>query len=874
MGEAIVLEVNGDRRTVETDDDVTLLSVLRNVLGLTGAKYGCGAGQCLSCAVLVDGKVVASCTVPAAEYAGRSITTVEGLAGPDGLHPVQRAFIEESAAQCGFCTPGSRPCGCCVARAWRSADGGRNSIRARRSPLSMRSPSRSPQGGPASGRRGAGDRVTDLPDQLQRYPSLDTWIRVDEDATITLFTGKVELGQGISAALRRIAAEELDLRLDQVRVETADTRHGLDEGLTAGSQSLEQSGRAMRQAAAEARHALLSLAAIELGVPIDELRVIDGAIGLVGAEALTSYWRLLGGKPFGRDATGRIAPKPPGSYRIVGQPHPRAELAEMVTGRYRYVSDLGGPDVLHGRVVRPPHPDARLVSVDVARAQSVPGVLAIVEDGSFLGAVASSEVGAERAAMLLHRSASWEGERSTPPVSGPSADRWLRAQPARSYPIVDGVPLEQAVPPMPSPGTGRTLSARYTRPFLMHGALGPSAALARWQDEKLRVTSHTQGPYLLHSALARALGVPVERVEVRHSVNAGAYGHNGADDAALDAALLAQATEGREVLVRWSRMDEHLWEPYGPAMSIDMQAHLDEAGSVAHWSHEIWSPEHFGRPNHRDFIASRLVGTPHPTPPKAPPTLGFHGPVHRNADPLYDFPSRRVVMHVIDGHPVRVSALRATGAHPNVFALECFIDEVAIAAGRDPLEFRLAHLSDERARSVLTVAADAIGWATEDQRGLGSGVGLAFARYKNVGCYAAVAVEVAVDDRMALIRVPRIVIAADAGQVVDPAGLRGQLEGGSLQALSWTLIEAVEGDDGGIRSVDWESYPVVRFDAVPEIETVLINRPGAPYLGAGEATAGPTSAAIGNAVHAAIGVRMRDLPFTPDRVRAAVAALG
>lgn len=714
--------------------------------------------------------------------------------------------------------------------------------------------------------------MTDLPDQLKRYPSLDTWIRVDADATITLFTGKVELGQGIAAALRRIAAEELDLRLDQVRVESADTRHGLDEGLTAGSQSLEQSGRAMRQAAAEARHVLLSLASVEFGVPVDELCVSQGAIGLADAEPLTSYWRMLGGGHFGQNVTGRITPRPSGTYRYVGVPHPREELADMVTGRYRYIPDLGGADVLHGRVVRPPHPDARLVSVDHAAARSVPDVVAIVEDGSFLGAVASTEVGAERAAALLRRSAAWEGERSIPPVDGPSADRWLRAQPARTYPLLDGVPIEQPVPPAPPPGPGPTIEARYTRPFLMHAALGPSAALARWQDGTVQVTSHTQGPYVLRDALARALAVTPDHVVVRHGVNAGAFGHNGADDAALDAALLARATEGREVLVRWSRMDEHLWEPYGPAMSIEMRAHLDAAGSVVHWGHEIWSPEHFGRPNQRDLIASRLVAAPPSARPKAAPTLVFHGPVHRNADPLYAFPSRRIVMHVIDGHPVRVSALRATGAHPNVFALECFMDEVAIAAGRDPLEFRLAHLSDERARSVLIAVADAIGWATRDTRGFGSGVGLAFARYKNVGCYAAVAVEVAVDDRTAVIRVPRIVIAADVGQVVDPDGLRGQLEGGCVQAMSWTLLEAVEGDARGIRSVDWESYPVVRFDAVPEIETVLIDRPGAPYLGAGEATAGPTSAAIGNAVYAAIGARLRDLPFTPDRVRAAVAA--
>jgi CO/xanthine dehydrogenase Mo-binding subunit len=414
--------------------------------------------------------------------------------------------------------------------------------------------------------------------------------------------------------------------------------------------------------------------------------------------------------------------------------------------------------------------------------------------------------------------------------------------------------------------------ATYTRPFTLHGSIGPSAAVAHWHDGGLEVWSSTQGVFFLRSALAEALRVEPDTVRVRHVEAAGCYGHNGADDAALDAALLARAA-GRPVRVVLTREQEHTWEPYGPAAVIDMQASLDADGRLLDWNHDVWSNSHIGRaaiapPGTSALASAWQLADPLP-PPVPEPRLMYHGGIHRNADPLYAVPNRRVVKHFVEGGPVRVSSLRSLGAFANVFAIESFLDEVAEAAGADPVAFRLSYLEDERAREVLETAARQIGPRGDGE--FGRGVGVAFAQYKNMQCYAAVAVELRVDDATAAVRLDRVVVAADAGEVIDPRGLANQLEGGVVQAASWTLKEQVTFDDTHITSSAWDTYPILTFPEVPEVEVVLLDRPGVMPVGAGEATQGPTAAAIANAVHDAIGVRVRDLPLTPERVQAAAA---
>jgi len=714
--------------------------------------------------------------------------------------------------------------------------------------------------------------MSELSPSLHRNPDLDAWIRIDDDGTITLFSGKAELGQGLRTAIARIGAEELDVSLARVRVQTADTASGPNELLTVGSGSMEESGSAMRQAAAEARHHLLELAAKHLGVSLERLEVDDGTISAPGTDRRTSYWELFAGKKFGRAVTGDVTPKRPAEYRIVGKAAERIDLVGIVTGATRYVQDMTVPAMLYGRVVRPPSPRARLESVDESRARRR-GVVAVVRDGSFLGVVAEREEQAAKAAEVLRAGARW-----SEPETLPAQDElhsWLLAQPARSYRVVDGIPVEGPLDPIVAPaGAARTLEATYTRPYHMHASIGPSAALAQWTDGALTVWSHSQGVSVLRFALAQALAVDPETIRVVHVVGPGCYGHNGADDAALDAALLARAVPGRAVRLQWTREDEHAWEPYGPAMVVKIQASLDDRGRLLDWNHDVYSNTHMGRAvphgDHSALIAAWHLASPLP-PPRPMPMLFYHAGIHRNADPLYAVPQRRIVKHFIENAPLRVSSTRSLGAYANVFAIESFMDELAAAAGVDPLDFRLRHLEDERALAVLRAAAERAGWAGRSKE-LGRGRGIGFARYKNQKCYAAVVIDVHVDLDTAEIQVERAVIAADAGQIIDPSGLANQLEGGVIQSASWTLKEQVMFDRTRITSVDWESYPILRFGAAPEIETVLVDRPGEPFLGSGEATQGPTAAAIANAVCDAIKVRLRDIPFTPDRVRAAVAA--
>ena len=712
--------------------------------------------------------------------------------------------------------------------------------------------------------------MSELPSSLARHPDLDLWVRIDVEGTVTLFTGKVELGQGLKTAIARIGAEELDIALERVRVCTADTAHGLNELFTVGSQSMEESGASMRQAAAEARLHLLALAAERLGAPLDLLRVDDGTVSAPGSDRRTTYWELLGGRPFNRTVTGQAEPKNPGEHRIVGRPGRRIDLVGLVTGSTRYVQDLSRPGMLHARVLRPPSPKAELLALDETAVRAMPGVVAVVRDGSFVGVLAAREEQAVRALAALREHTRWREPATLPPMD--AVHDWLLEQPARSFPVVEGVASEGAIEPIAVPaGAARTLAATYTRPYQMHASIGPSAALAEWRDDALTIWSHSQGIFVLRMALAQALGIEVESVHAIHVPGPGCYGHNGADDAALDAAIIGRVVPGRPVLLKWMREDEHAWEPYGPAMVVKVQASLDASGQLLDWNHDTWSTTHVSRAlpygDRSALLGAWHRAAPLPAPRPQPMTV-YHGGIHRNADPLYTIPRRRIVKHFVETMPLRTSSLRSLGAYANVFAIESFMDELAQAAGVDPLEFRLRHLEDERGRAVLTAAAERAGFRKQP-RETGRGSGIAFARYKNQKAYAAVVVDVRVDDQTAEVALERAVLAADAGQIVDPSGLANQLEGGLSQSASWTLKEQVCFDRVRVTSIDWESYSILRFPEIPQIETVLLDRPGQPYLGSGEATQGPTAAAIANAIFDATGVRVRDIPFTPDRIRAA-----
>ncbi|MBC7234923.1 MAG: molybdopterin-dependent oxidoreductase [Chloroflexi bacterium] len=886
----IVLHVNGRVHHVRIEPDTPLLYVLRNDLGLKAAKFGCGSGQCGACTVLIDGQARPSCRLPVGSVEGREITTLEGLGTADALDPVQRAFVEEGAVQCGFCTPGiimaarallnrhphpteeqihaalaPNLCRCGVYDRVRRAI-----YRAAGQPWSPSSYELKEQADQEFA-QGA------LPSPLRQTPALDAWIRFDVEGTVTVFSGKVELGQDLRTSIAMIAAEELDVSLGRVRVIMADTGQSPDEGYTGSSMSLETSGNAVRYAAAEARYLLLLEASEELSAPISRLTVSDGTISDPLSGCSITYWELQGGKCFGCPVTGVGRPKQAGDYRLLGRSQERLDLLAKVTGRAVFVHDLDLPGMLHGRVVRPPAYNARLVSVDEAAVIHMPGVVAVVRDGSFLGVVAEREEQAERAMEALRDGATWQNDTYLPPQE--TFAEYMLAQADKPYLLIDGAPVEAPIPEISVPPEAtHTLTATYYRPYHSHASLGPSAAVALLDGGKLTVWTHSQGVYPVRAGLAHVLGMPLEDIRCIHVDGPGSFGHNGADDAALDAALLARAVPGRAVSLKWTRADENKWEPYGPATVIRMQGSLNAAGEVIDWNHDVYGYTHVLRPRPHERVVSLLAAWYLAEPfdrPQAQPMLSPQTDIHRNADPLYTFSRRRIVGHFLPNSPLRTSALRGLGSFANVFALESFVDEMAALAGVDPIEFRLRYLADERARAVVSAAAEKACWQPGARpRGDGRGRGFAFAQYKNRQVYVAAVVDVRVDRDTGRIALEHAVIAAEAGQAVNPDSLSSQLEGGLIQSASWTLKEEVTFSRQEITSSDWRRYPILRFAEAPRIETVVWSRPGLPILGVGEGVMGPAPAAIANAVYDAVGVRLRRIPFTPERVRAALEQLG
>ena len=714
--------------------------------------------------------------------------------------------------------------------------------------------------------------MTELPVSLKRNPSLDLWLRIDQRATVTIRTGKVEIGQGILTALTAIAAEELDLDPARVRIETAVTGRSPNELITAGSMSVEDSGSALRQACAHARGIMLERAATELGVERHTLRVTDGEIGAPGANRTTSYWDVHGGRPFDIQIEHWVDEKPAAEYRLVGKGIARVDLAAKIRGDAVFVHDMAMPGLLHARVIRPPGYHHRLTRIDRMSIEDDGGLTALVVDGSFVAVVAAQEHAAERLMTRATRAAVWH---QTSPIQVPSVlSAFLKDHESGAFPVIDGVAREAPLPVLDVFDDATKVRASYSRPYLMHASIAPSAAVALWDDGRLTVWSHSQGIELLRPTLAKVLGIDAQEVTVIHAQGAGAYGHNGADDVALDAALCARALPGKPILLKWTRQQEHQWEPYGAAMRIDLEAQLDPTGGVRTWSHDVWSFTHIGRPM-PFHEGSELVAAWHLEKPFArmPPTprLGLEIGIHRNAWPLYRFPQTRVVKRFVTDSPLRTSSLRGLGAHANVFAIESFVDELARAAHVEPARFRLRYIDDPRAREVIERVVAMAARDPIQPSDFARGRGIGFARYKNQQCYAAVIVEVDVDLATAVVRANQVWIAADAGRVVDPDGIVNQLEGGAVQSLSWTLKEAVTFDRDGVTSIDWDSYPILRFSEVPRVTTELIDDPSLRSLGAGEATQGPTAGATANAVAAATGIRVRELPITPERLRASAA---
>jgi len=702
----------------------------------------------------------------------------------------------------------------------------------------------------------------ELPGDLADHPLLSSWIRFNDDGTVTLFMGKVELGQGAITAVAQVCAEELVIDFGRIQVISGDTRLSPDEGTTAGSQTMPNCAPAVQQAAAEVRQVLRGKAAEKLGVDAETLVLDDGNI--TSGDKNTTYWELVSGLQLEVEATGTAPLLPISEHRVIGQSVPRIDIPAKMTGEPIFVQEMNPEGVVFGAIARPPTYKATLKEIDLGPTEAMPGVLKVVRNGSFLGVIAERQDQAWAAAEALSKAAQWDVTSDLPGSDG--IFDWLQTTASEEKEWKNKAREGGATP-------AGTHEATFYRPYHMHASIGSSSAIAEMGDDgTMTVWTHSQSVWATAAAIEELLGLEEGKVHAIHTEGSGCYGHNMADDAAADACLLAAAMPGKPIKLRYTRAGEHQWEPYGSAMVNKISATTDTDGNILDWEHHIYSTPHGTRPGGK---AGNLLSARYVEPPFVQPTPNDGGPPNfsatRNGLANYEFPGERVVTHFIRQMPLRVSSTRGLGAYANVMAIEQFIDELAVKAEADPLEYRLRYLKDERMRDVLTRCAEAFGWDSFEKK-RNTGRGIAIARYKNYAAMTAVALEVQVTPRNGLVRVTRAVAANDSGHIVSPDGITNQIEGGLIQSLSWSLKEEVKFDNTRVLSSDWASYPILTFSEVPPVEVVLIDRPGEPYLGTGESAQGPTGAALANAIADATGVRVRQVPFTPDRVRSAIQA--
>jgi nicotinate dehydrogenase subunit B len=720
---------------------------------------------------------------------------------------------------------------------------------------------------------------------------LDSWIAITADGSVTAYTGKCELGQGMYTAQMQLIAEELVVPLARVTLIQCDTSITPDQGTTSGSQShpTNFNERNLGQAGATAREALLRLASQRLAVPVDQLAISDGVISAkTDAGRRVSYGELVGGRRFNVSLSDSAKRRHPSEWTVLGKPIGRVDLPEMAAGQFEFVHNVRVPGMLHGRVVRPPAVGATLVGVDERSVQDVTGLVKVVVRKNFVGVVAAKPWQAIQAAERLK--ATW-----TPGAGLPSHGdfyRYLRSgTPSRDAFLVNSKDVDERLA-----RSATVLNATYLHPYQMHGSLGSSCAVADVQPDRATIWSPTQAVYAMRSASAMLLSLPVQNVRVVFRRGSGCYGINGADSVSYDAALLSQAV-GKPVRVQLTRKDEMAWENYGFAFVIDQRAGIDASGTIVAWDYEAWSPTLGGRPGTNapgNVITGMLAGfQPEAFTPQSPapaPTRAFSN--GSNTAPSYvagcvggrcggagTIRSERILTHTVRS-PFFTGPLRSPARLQNTFAHECFMDEIAALVKADPVTYRVRHLRDPRLREVVTTAATAARWDARPsprpgarRTGVAGGRGVACVAYEGDNGYAAMVTEVEVDQDTGQVNVKRMVVAQDCGPISNPDGMKNQVEGGALQGMSRALGEEVTWDDQRVTSVDWRTYRSLPLGfAVPAIETVLIDRADAEATGSGETSITIVAAAIGNAIFDATGARIRQVPFTPERVKAALDA--
>lgn len=694
-----------------------------------------------------------------------------------------------------------------------------------------------------------------LPGSIGGASKVNAWLQVLEDGRVMVYSGKVELGQGIRMAICQVAAEELDLELDQVEVHLAETGLTPDEGYTAGSGSVPNSAMSVRYAAATARQKLLEMASIKLKVPVEDLIFYNGMVKTKKGNQSLNFAEILEGAQIEMEVTVPVPVKVKLGYRYVGKPIPRKDIEKMVRAEELYIQDLRFPGMLHARVLRPRGYHSKLVSLDESGLSTeVSGVIKTVINGSFIGVLTEREYQAVKAERYLRANSEWTLGTTFPDQQNIYTHIKSIADQPQSIRNEGNISTEL--------NGHEVFKATYTKPYLKHGSIGPACGIAMFDGEILHIWSHSQGIYPMRSAIAGMLKIDKEKIHVIAVPGAGCFGHSTADDAAADASILALAHQGKHIRVQWSRQDEHSWDPYGSAMIMELEASLGEDGKIKTWKSDVWTDSHSMRPNNNP---ATLLDSQYLENPVELEDRGYLAGGQRNADSYYTIPNMQVNAHYFDG-PLRVSSLRSLGSYTTIFSIESFMDQLAEKAGKDPLEFRLAHLEDERAIAVITKIRE---MCDSEILKEGEGIGFAFSRYKNTAAYSTVAAKVLVNKETGDVQIKKMWAAVDVGEIINLDGITNQIEGGMIQAASWTLKEQVTFDQNGITSTNWASYPIIRFNEIPEVEVAMIDRPDQPAEGGGEVSMPPTGAAIANAVYNACGKRVYDLPITAEKIKSA-----
>ncbi len=686
---------------------------------------------------------------------------------------------------------------------------------------------------------------------------VDSFLAVDGDGTVTLFCGKVDLGQGLRIAMRQIAGEELGIDVDAIKYVEGDTALTPDQGRTSGSNGIQRGGMQIRRAAATAREALIAIAAQRLNVTADDLIAAGGEVRPKNGGGGIRFADLIGTNSFNLKLDPKAPLKNPATYTLVGKPLPRPDVPAKCTGTFTYMQDFALPNMVHARVIRPASIGAQLISVDEASIGHLPGAK-VVRIKDFLAVIAEDEWTAVRGSRALRAEwSAWSGL--------PEQDK-LVATLRGARDVTDEVLVSRGqVVTVDQPGA-LTRGATFFWPMQSHASMGPSCAVADVSGDAATVWTASQGTHGNRKTFARFLGLPEQAVRLIYIEGSGCYGMNGHEDAAADAAIISRAI-GRPVRVQWSRTDEHGWDPKGPPQLLDLSGTVDPSGRIVTWRTEMWLPQAT-----RGLPDIPLLG---PAAAGLDDVRGLQpGLISQNADPPYAADNVQVLVHWLKDTPLRPAPIRSPGKPANCFAVESFTDELAAAAGIDPVEFRLRSLQDKRGIDVIKRAAALMNWQSRPSpganrnAGFARGRGFAYIHCKHNESYVAMGMEVAVERTSGRIKVERVACAFDCGQIINPDGARAQVEGSILQTLSRALMEEVHFDRSRVTSVDWASYPILRFPDVPKLDIALIDRPTEPPVGAGEAACTTVAAALANAVFDATRARLRTVPFTPERVKA------